>query len=277
MEMLRSEILAKKILTEAQGYLDVGFTHSLNPYSGCAFACKYCYVRELPVQKFKEEPWGTWLNIKVNAAASYRKEIMNLRRRSKPVRIFMSSATDPYQPVEREAGITRELLQEMLEHPPDMLTVQTRGPLVTRDIDLLVQLKERCELVVSMTVETDREDVKRIFAPLAPGIKLRLKALRALHDAGIRTQAAISPVLPFTPDFPKALEGIVDRIWIDTLSIGDGSMGKRSERLGMRQLFAEHDLSKWYDADLHIKVVKYFRKFYPHEMIHVSRKQALPV
>jgi len=275
--MLRSEILAKKILTEAQGYLDVGFTHSLNPYSGCAFACKYCYVRELPVQKFKEEPWGTWLNIKVNAAASYRKEIMNLRRRSKPVRIFMSSATDPYQPVEREAGITRELLQEMLEHPPDMLTVQTRGPLVTRDIDLLVQLKERCELVVSMTVETDREDVKRIFAPLAPGIKLRLKALRALHDAGIRTQAAISPVLPFTPDFPKALEGIVDRIWIDTLSIGDGSMGKRSERLGMRQLFAEHDLSKWYDADLHIKVVKYFRKFYPHEMIHVSRKQALPV
>jgi len=277
MEIVRSDIEAKKILTEAQGYLNVGFTHSLNPYSGCAFACKYCYVRELPVQKFKEEPWGTWLNVKVNAAANYRKEIMNLRRRNKPVRIFMSSATDPYQPLEREAGITRSLLMEMLEHPPDSLQLQTRGTLVTRDLDLLLQLKERCELVVSMTVETDREDVKRIFAPLAPGIKLRLKALRELHDAGIKTQAAISPVLPFTPDFPKLLEGIVDRIWIDTLSIGDGSLGKRSERLGMRQLFAEHDLSGWYDDDLHIKVVKYFRKFYPVEMIRVSRKQAFPV
>jgi DNA repair photolyase len=52
------EIMAKKILTEAKGYLDVGFTHSLNPYSGCAFSCKYCYVREMPIQRFKEIPWG---------------------------------------------------------------------------------------------------------------------------------------------------------------------------------------------------------------------------
>jgi DNA repair photolyase len=277
MEMVRSDIEAKKILTEAQGYLNVGFTHSLNPYSGCAFACKYCYVRELPVQKFKEEPWGTWLHVKVNAADNYRREIKSLRRRNKPVRIFMSSATDPYQPLEREAGITRSLLEEMLEHPPDALQLQTRGPLVTRDLDLLVQLKERCELVVSMTVETDREDVKRIFAPTAPGIRLRLKALKELHDAGLRTQAAISPVLPFTPDFPKVLDGIVDRIWIDTLSIGDGALGRRSERLGMRQLFAEHELSRWYDDHLHVKVVNYFRKFFPEEMIRVSRKQAFPV
>jgi DNA repair photolyase len=277
MDMVRSEIMAKKILTEAQGYLNVGFTHSVNPYSGCAFACKYCYVREMPVQKFKAEPWGTWLNIKVNAADNYRKEILSLRRRNKPVRLFMSSATDPYQPVEREAQITRSLLEAMLDHPPDMLQLQTRGPLVTRDLDLLVLLKERCELVVSMTVETDREDVKRIFAPTAPGIKLRLKALKELHDAGIKTQASVSPVLPFTPDFPKVLDGIVDRIWIDTLSIGDGALGKRSERLGMRQLFAEHELSRWYEDDLHIKVVKYFLKFYPKEMVRLSRKQAYPV
>lgn len=50
------EIHSKNILTEAKGYLDVGFTHSLNPYSGCAFSCKYCYVREMPIQKFKEIP-----------------------------------------------------------------------------------------------------------------------------------------------------------------------------------------------------------------------------
>jgi len=273
----KNEILSKKILTEAKGYLDIGFTHSLNPFSGCAFACKYCYVREMPIQRFKGIPWGEWVDVKTNAVENYRKEMMNLRRKNKTVNLFMSSATDPYQPMEREAQLTRGILEEMLEHPPDLLQIQTRGPLITRDIDLLVKLKERCELLVSMTIETDREDMKRMFAPAAPGIKLRMKALKQVHEAGIFTQAAISPVLPFTPDFPKLLDGLVDRIWIDTLSIGDGAMGKRSARLGMPQLFEEHDVSKWYSKDLHLSVEKYFKKFFPSEMIHVSKQEAFPI
>lgn len=217
-----NNVLAKKILTEAKGYLDVGFTHSLNPYSGCAFACRYCYVREMPIQRFKEVPWGEWLEIKTNAAENYRNEIMKLRKKNNPVNIFMSSATDPYQPIERKANITRGILEEMIENPPDFLQIQTRGPLITRDIDLLIILKEKSDVLVSMTIETDRDDIRRIFAPNAPGITLRLKALKELHDTGISTQASISPVLPFTPNFPKVLEGIVDHIWIDTLSIGEG-------------------------------------------------------
>lgn len=270
------EILSKNILSEARGYLDIGFTHSLNPYSGCAFSCKYCYVREMPIQKFKEIPWGEWVDIKINAAANYRSEVIKLRRKNKPINIFMSSATDPYQPIERKAAITRQVLEEMIENPPDLLQIQTRSPLITRDNDLLITLKEKCEVLVSMTIETDREDMKRIFAPYAPGIKLRLKALRELHDAGMSTQASISPVLPFTPDFPKLFNGIVDRIWIDTLTIGDGSMGKRSERLGMPRLFDEHDLSKWYQKDIHVRVEKYFKKSFPDEMIHVSKNDAFP-
>lgn len=271
------EILSKKILTEARGYLDTGFTHSLNPYSGCVFACTYCYVREMPMQRFKQIPWGQWLDVKANAANNYRKEIMSLRRRQKAVNIFMSSATDPYQPIERNAGVTRALLEEMVEHPPDVLQLQTRGPLITRDIDVLVKLKEQCTVLVSMTIETDREDMKRIFAPSAPGIRMRLKALKEVHDAGITTQASISPVLPFTPEFPKALQGIVDRIWIDTLSIGDGAMGKRSERLGMSKLFAEHELSGWYEQDIHLKVERHFSKHFPREMIRVSKHEAFPL
>lgn len=270
------DILSKKILSEAKGYLDIGFTHSLNPYSGCAFSCSYCYVREMPIQKFKEIPWGEWVDIKTNAAENYRKEVINLRRKNKPVNIFMSSATDPYQPIERDAAITRRILEEMIGIPPDLLQIQTRSPLITRDLNLLVNLKEKCELLVSMTIETDREDVKQIFAPYAPGIKLRLKAVREIHEAGIATQASISPVLPFTPDFPKLLEGIVDRIWIDTLNIGDGSMGKRSERLGMPQLFEAHGLSDWYQSDIHFRVEKFFKKSFPHEMIHVSKNEAFP-
>ncbi|HZG86038.1 SPL family radical SAM protein [Paenibacillus sp.] len=271
------DIVAKNILTEAKGYLDIGFTHSLNPYSGCAFACRYCYVREMPIQKFKGMPWGEWVDVKTNAADIYRKEIMKLRKSGKPANLFMSSATDPYQPVEREAKVTRSLLEEMIEHPPDMLQIQTRGPLIARDIDLLTKLKERCGLLVSMTIETDREDMKRIFAPAAPGIGLRLKVLKEVHHAGIATQAAISPVLPFTPDFPKLLEGIVDRIWIDTLNIGDGSKGKRSARLGMPRLFEEHDVSKWYREDLHLQVEKHFKKFFPGDMVRVSKEEAFPI
>ncbi len=276
MDIVMNEVMAKQLLTEAKGYLDVGFTHSLNPYSGCAFACRYCYVREMPIQKFKGIPWGQWVDRKANAAAIYRKEMVKLRAKGKPVRLFMASVTDPYQPIEREARITRGLLEGMLEHPPDWLQVQTRSPLVARDIDLLQQLQQRCDVLVSMTVETDREDVKRIFAPYAPGIKLRIQALEQVHAAGIATQAAISPVLPFTPDFPIRLQGIADHIWIDTLSIGDGSMGRRSARLGMPQLFDEHGLSQWYQGDLHDKVKKHFLKHWPAGRVHVSREEAFP-
>lgn len=271
------EIVSKSILSATRGYLDIGFTHSLNPYSGCAFSCAYCYVREMPIQRFKDVPWGEWVEIKSNAADLYRKEIRRLRRNDKPVKLFMSSATDPYQPIERKAAITRGILEAMIEDPPDLLQIQTRSPLVTRDLDLLVQLRERCAVLVSMTVETDREDMKRLFAPLAPGIKLRLNAMRQLHEAGIPTQAAISPVLPFTPEFPKLLEGIVDRIWIDTLNIGDGSMGRRSDRLGMPELFQSNGLSEWYERDIHVRVEKYFKKSFPAEMVRVSKDEAFPI
>jgi DNA repair photolyase len=270
------EILVKKILTEVKGYLDVGFTHSLNPYSGCEFSCLYCYVREMPIQRFKDISWGEWLDIKTNAAENYRKEITKLRKKMKTVNIFMSSATDPYQSIERKAEITKRILEEMIENPPDFLQIQTRGPLITRDIDLLLKLKEKCDVLVSMTVETDREEIKQIFAPYAPGIKLRMKALKEVHDAGISTQASISPVLPFTPDFPKALDGIVDHIWIDTLSIGDGAMGKRSERLGMPDLYEQHGLTRWYENNLHVKVENFFNKYFPSQIIRVSKNDAFP-
>ncbi|ALC92784.1 DNA photolyase [Bacillus sp. FJAT-18017] len=269
-------IISKKILTETKGYLDVGFTHSLNPYSGCGFACRYCYVREMPIQKFKEIPWGEWVDIKTNAAENYQKELKKLRDKGKKANIFISSATDPYQPVERKARITRAVLEKMIEFPPDFLQIQTRSPLITRDIDLLVQLKDECEVLVSMTIETDREDIKQIFASYAPSIHLRLKALKEVHDAGITTQASISPVLPFTPDFPKILLGTAEHVWIDTLTIGDGSMGKRSEQLGMPNLFEEYGVSKWYEKDIHVRTEKYFKKFFPAERVRVSKQGAFP-
>ncbi|PQP81610.1 radical SAM protein [Paenibacillus sp. PCH8] len=270
------DIVSKKILSEVKGYLDIGFTHSLNPYTGCAFACEYCYVREMPIQKFKDIPWGMWVDIKKNAAENYLREVSLLRRKNKPISIFMSSATDPYQPVEQRANITRSLLEEMDKNPPDSLQIQTRSPLVARDLDVLLKLKEKCQILVSMTIETDREDVKRIFSPYAPGINLRFKALKKIHDAGIHTQVSISPALPFSPNFANMIQGIADRIWIDTLLIGDGQMGMRSERLGMPKLFDANGWDKWYEKRIHLKVEKYFKARFPSEIIHVSKNNAYP-
>ncbi|WP_017815156.1 SPL family radical SAM protein [Paenibacillus shenyangensis] len=272
----QKETIAKTILTVAKGYLDVGFTHSLNPYSGCAFACRYCYVRELPIQRYKDKPWGEWVDMKVNAALLYQEEVRKLRAKDKSLHLFMSSVTDPYQPAEQQAGITRELLKAMLNDPPDTLQIQTRSPLITRDIDLLKELNKHCSLLVSMTIETDREDVRRIFAPHAPGIPLRIKALQQIREADILTQASLSPVLPFTPDFPTLLKEAADRIWIDTLLIGDGARGSRSEKIGMRALFKENELQKWYTSDIHLKVRRHFQKSYPDESIKVSQNEAFP-
>ncbi len=270
-------IQSKQLLTEVNGYLDVGFTHSLNPYSGCVFSCKYCYVREMPIQKFKEIPWGEWVDKKINASELYEKEIIKLRKKNVSVNLFMSSATDPYQPIEHKVKITRGILEKMVENPPDFLQIQTRSPLVTRDLDLLLKLKDKCNVLVSMTIETDREDIKRIFSPYAPGIKLRIKALKELKVAGIPTQASISPVLPFTREFPLQLMGVADHIWIDTLSIGDGAMGRRSDNLKMPQLFKEYELSKWYRKDLHHLVKKHFLKYFPSDMVRITKEEAYPI
>lgn len=114
----------------------------------------------------------------------------------------------------------------MADDPPDFLFVQTRSPLVCRDIVLLQRLVSKVR--VSMTVETDREDIRKRFSPHAPPIPSRLKTLQILADDGIPTQATIAPVLPSGEQFAKTLQPLVDRVCIDDYFMGDGSEGKRT-------------------------------------------------
>jgi DNA repair photolyase len=274
--METQEVLSKSILTKTSGFLVSEYTHSLNPYEGCTFSCKFCYVRESQIQLTKPHPWGEWLRIKSNAAELYRKEAMRERKKQRPLVLFMSSSTDPYQPIEIKQRITRSVLEAMLEVPPDFVLLQTRSPLVLQDLPLLQELSTRCRLRVSMTVETDREDVRMVFAPHAPGIRARIHALRTLHEAGISTQVAVAPLLPFTRDFPEQLVGIVDRVVIDTMSLGDGSKGRRSARLGMPELFAQHDWQDWYAPDIHERVARYFMKYFPEDMVRLSLEGFAP-
>lgn len=223
---------ARRILTPTGGYLS-GYTHTLQPYSGCEFSCVYCYVREMMPQRTSPEglDWSRWIAPKKNAPELLAGDAQ--RGRLAGARIFCSSVTDPYTPLERRLGLTRGCLEVMVRTPPAGLVIQTRNPLVLRDLDLLARIPTAG---VSMTVTTDDEVVRRAFEPNAPGTDLRIEALGRLRAAGIPTQAAVAPLLPGDPErLARRLEPVVDRVVVDDLFLGDGAGGRRS-RVARAQL-----------------------------------------
>ncbi|WP_337098442.1 SPL family radical SAM protein [Paenibacillus sp. YIM B09110] len=257
----------KTISNKGTGYLS-GYSHTLNPYAGCSFSCSYCYVRQMPISLFRQEAWGSWVDIKQDAAKLLRKELVIAKRKG-PVTIFMSTSTDPYQPVEHKEGVTRSLLEAMVDEPPDFLFVQTRSPLVRRDIDLFAQLGDRVR--ISMTIETDLEDIRKQFTPEAPPIAARLKTLQLLRDADIPAQATIAPILPSSEMFPKLLKPLVNRVCIDDYYMGDGSGGKRTRSIGMESIYARLGLEDWYKPDAYRSVYDRFVEVFPAEQVYISQ------
>nr|WP_205603452.1 radical SAM protein [Heyndrickxia shackletonii] len=254
-------------MNKGTGYLS-GYTHSLNPYTGCSFGCSYCYVRQMPVSLFREGEWGEWVDVKNGAADLLKKELQRAKKKG-DVTIFMSSSTDPYQPIEYKEKVTRSLLEVMVQDPPDFLLVQTRSPLVRRDIDLFQQMGEKVR--ISMTIETDLESVRKHFTPGAPPVNARLKTLQMLKDAGIPTQATIAPVLPSSEAFPEILKTLVQRVCVDDYFMGDGSGGKRTKRLGMEKKYEELGLQEWYEPNAYKIVVDRLKKIFPAQQIFVSQ------
>ncbi|MEP7286917.1 MAG: radical SAM protein [Chloroflexota bacterium] len=180
---------AKSILSRASGFIDQ-FDFTLNPYSGCTFACTYCYAASFASTDELKAQWGHWVHIKDNALQL----LINYRR--KPLidkTIYMSSVTDPYQPVERELELTRSLVAELAEYHDVKLVVQTRSPLVTRDLDLLKRFKR---VRVNMTITTDDEAIRRAFEPTCPSVTQRLNAIAEVAAAGIETCITLTPLLP---------------------------------------------------------------------------------
>lgn len=258
----------KSMLNKGTGFL-AGYTHSLNPYTGCSFSCSYCYVRQMPVALFRDEEWGQWVDVKEKAASVLRKELIRAKAKGK-VTIFMSSSTDPYQPAEVQEQVTRSILEVMVEEPPDFLLVQTRSPLVTRDIDLLSLFKERVR--VSITIETDSEIIRKHFTPQAPPIQARIKTLERLANAGIPTQVAIAPILPSGEHFAEKLKPFVSRVCLDDFFMGDGSGGKRTKKLGIEQKYSELGLEEWYGPAAFKKVYTSFREVFGEGQIFVSQQ-----
>ena len=182
-----------QVLNKPTGFMDA-YDFTLNPYSGCSFGCTYCYAAFFSRDVEKRDSWGYWVNVKENA--------VELLRKRRPGTldgklIYMSSVTDPYQPIERQLELTRGLVRTMVERgDKPKLVVQTRSPDVVRDCDLYRRIEENGGRVqVNMTVTTDDEDIRRTFEPHCPSNPRRLDAIGKVQAEGIDTCITMTPLL----------------------------------------------------------------------------------
>ncbi len=137
--------------------------------------------------------WGQFTTFKSNAAELLAKELRPAQR------IYCSPMVDPFQPAEATQQQMRGILQPLLNAPPRVFTIQTRGPLILRDLDLLRQFPSSRTLRVSFSLPTNRSEILKLYEPHAPSFEERIDTIRKLSDAGIQTYATLAPLLPCDP------------------------------------------------------------------------------
>lgn len=193
-----------------------GIDYSLNPYVGCWFGCRYCYASFMRHFTNHEEPWGEFVDAKINAPEVLQRQL----ERAKPCHIVLSLVTDPYQPLEKRYELTRCCLEVFLKLRTRSeyfsLSILTRSALVLRDMDLLKQIKN---LEVGLSITTDDDAIRKLFEPRAHSIPSRIEALRRLKAGGIKTYAFVGPMLPMNPEkLAKSLVGTADRVMLDRMN-----------------------------------------------------------
>jgi DNA repair photolyase len=199
------EIHSKSILSPSKIY-----DYVVNPYVGCQHACSYCYARFMKRFTGHKEPWGDFVDVKINAPDLLSKEIKKKRMGT----VWLSGVCDPYQPLEAKYKLTRECLEILVQNNWPV-AIQTRSPLVIRDIDIL---KKSNDIEAGFSITTANDEIRKIFEPCAPSIEKRLKAIEELHQNGIRTYVMIAPILPEAGNLIKMLAGKVDYIIIDRMN-----------------------------------------------------------
>jgi DNA repair photolyase len=174
---------------------DVGFRYSVNPYRGCAHGCSYCYAR--PTHEYMGLSAGLDFETKVFVkyrAAELLREFLS-RPCWQPEVIAFSGVTDCYQPAEREFRVTRACV-EVAAECRQPISVITKNALVTRDIDLFQQLAEHQAICVSLSITTLDAALARVMEPRTSSPEARLRAIRRLSQAGIRTNVMVAPIVP---------------------------------------------------------------------------------
>lgn len=224
-----NEITAKTILTRS-GL--PGSDWVINPYNGCQMGCMYCYAAQIARWKHPAEEWGSYLDVKINAADLLKKELNKFSRRDAKSgfstfnknfgSIFLSSVTDPYTPLEARYKLTRQCLEVLADFGYEgEINVQTKSPLATRDIDLLKKFKN---IAIGYTITTLDDRVSRFMEVWAPSYTDRFNALAKLHENGISTYAFIGPIMPNVIDNAGRLNELFDKL----------------EQVGVKKIWLEH-------------------------------------
>ncbi len=221
------EVQAKSILQKSG--LPVDWV--INPYTGCRFGCKYCYAHFVGRFRHPDEAWGSYVDVKINAPELLKKELTNKLKRTNKKHlgeIFFSSVTDPYQGIEAKYKITRKCLQVLRDlNYQGPISILTKSHLVTRDIDIFKKLKN---IAVGLTVTSTGDPISQYLETYAPPNQERIKALKKLHQAGLKTYAFVGPLLPHFVWQEEKIEALL----------------KKLEQTGVSYIYLEHiNLSKY--------------------------------
>jgi DNA repair photolyase len=205
---VRPEYRLEPCTTALNAVRGMPFRWSLNPYSGCAHRCTFCYVRhfEQRADRPSGERYGRSIRVKTNIAEVLRRELARPSWRREEVAV--GTATDPYQPAEGRFRLTRACLAE-LARAWTPFSLVTRGPLVVRDLDVLQEAARRVPVRVYVSLPTLDERVWRTTEPGTAPPRSRLAAVRRLAEAGLEVGVGIAPVLPGLSDRPEQLEAVV--------------------------------------------------------------------
>jgi DNA repair photolyase len=203
--MIVKEILSKSVLSKSQIY-----DYAVNPYIGCTHCCAYCYAAYMRRFTGHKESWGDFVDIKINAPELLAKEI----KKKHMGQVWVSGVCDPYQPLEEQYQLTRRCL-EILVARRWPVVIQTKSPLVLRDISILEKARD---IEVGFSIATADEGMRKLFEPGAPQIKERTKALEILHSRGIKTFAMIAPIIPGASGLVNELSGKVDYVLVGRMN-----------------------------------------------------------
>lgn len=196
--------------------------------------------------------WGQFTTVKENLPELLRKQLRPNQR------IYCSPLTDPYQPVEREAQLMPRLLRQLIDSPPSVFVIQTRGPLILRDLELLLQLHQRTLLRISFSITTNREDIRRIFESHCTPIAERLAVMRQMSDAGLRVNSTLAPLLPCDPEVlvDLAVGASNEAIIVDPLHIRTSKKHGATTRDAAHRLCQSKGFVEWLDPAFQLGIVE---------------------
>lgn len=186
----------------------------INPYVGCGHNCLYCYARFMKRFTNHPEPWGEFVDVKINALDLIQENTDKYKNRS----VIIGSVTDPYQPLESKYKLTRRILEKLIPLQPH-LNIITKSDLVLRDIDLLKKFDD-CIVSISASFLDDR--AKNKLEPKSISTKERIEALKKLHEAGIKTALFVSPIFPEISDWRQLIsltKEFVAEYWFENLNL----------------------------------------------------------